>query len=192
MNYKLIFLGFWALLISGCVSRTPPSNVNNACALFKQHPSWLRDAKDVERRWKIPVPIQLSIIYHESRFNARARPARSLLLHTIPWKRPSSAYGYTQALASTWDEYKKHNGGLFTSRADFGDGLDFIGWYANEANKKAGIPRSDAYSLYLAYHEGIGGYQHKTYIHKSWLISLARRVKAKSELYAYQMRSCHV
>jgi hypothetical protein len=189
MNLKLFILLGSVLLLTACVSK-PPSDINNICNVFKQYPKWYTDAKDVERRWKIPVPVQMAIIHQESKFDARARPPRTKLLWVIPWKRPSSAYGYTQALHSTWQEYKNSNGGLFSSRDDFGDGVDFIGWYANQAHIKAGIARADAYQLYLAYHEGIGGYQRKTYLNKPWLITVAHKVKAKSQLYAMQLNYC--
>jgi len=185
---SVIFM-FFVLLLSACVS-SPPSDINNICHIFKQYPKWYTDAKDVEARWKVPVPVQMAIIHQESKFDARARPSRTKLLYVIPWKRPSSAYGYTQALHQTWNEYKRSNGGLFASRDDFSDGVDFVGWYANQANIKARIPRSDAYSLYLAYHEGIGGYLRKTYLKKSWLIPVARKVKARSQIYAMQLNSC--
>ncbi|KTD55781.1 transcriptional regulator [Legionella santicrucis] len=178
-----------AVLLTACVS-PPPADVNNLCNIFRQYPKWYTDAKDVERRWKVPVPVQMAIIHQESKFNARARPPRTKLLYIIPWKRPSSAYGYTQALHDTWKHYKRSNGGLFASRDDFGDGVDFIGWYANQAYIRARIARTDAYSLYLAYHEGIGGYQRKTYLKKSWLIPVARKVQARSQLYAMQLNSC--
>lgn len=189
MNFKIFILVLGVISITACVSR-PPSDVNNVCTIFKQYPKWYKDSKDVEKRWKISVPVQMAIIHQESKFDARARPPRAKLLNIIPWKRPSSAYGYTQALHSTWNQYKRSNGWIWSSRDDFGDGVDFIGWYANEANKTARISRLDAYSLYLAYHEGIGGYQRKTYLKKAWLISVARKVKAKSQMYAMQLNSC--
>lgn len=190
MNYKLLILVISALLITSCVSHPPPRDVNNICNIFKQYPKWYTDAKDVEKRWKVPVPVQMAIIHQESKFDASARPPRTKLLWVIPWKRPSTAYGYTQALHSTWKQYKQTNGWILSSRDDFADGVDFIGWYANQAAIKAHIPRTDAYSLYLAYHEGVGGYQRKTYLQKPWLISVARKVKAKSQTYAMQLNAC--
>lgn len=189
MNIKLFTFLLLILALVSCASR-PPSDVNNICTIFKQYPKWYADASDVEKRWKVPVPIQMAIIHQESKFDATARPPRTKLLWIIPWTRPSSAYGYTQALRSTWQHYKKTSGWVFSSRDDFGDGVDFIGWYANQANIKAGISRTDAYSLYLAYHEGVGGYQKKTYLKKPWLIAVARKVKAKSQSYAMQLHSC--
>ncbi|MCW8399618.1 transglycosylase SLT domain-containing protein [Legionella sp. PATHC038] len=186
---RTFFFLIFALILTACVSH-PPADVNNLCNIFRQYPKWYRDAKDVERRWKVPIPVQMAIIHQESKFNARARPPRQKLFCIIPWKRPSSAYGYTQALHGTWNHYKQSCGGWFASRDDFADGVDFIGWYANEAYKRARVPRTDAYLLYLAYHEGIGGYQRKTYLRKSWLIPVARKVKARSQLYAMQLNSC--
>lgn len=189
MNIKLLFLLLCPLLLLSCVS-PPPRDVNNICNVFKQYPKWYSDAKDVERRWKVPVAVQMAIIHQESKFDARARPPRKKLLWIIPWKRPSSAYGYTQALKGTWAHYKQNNGGLFSSRNDFGDGVDFIGWYANQASIRAGISRSDAYPLYLAYHEGVGGYMKQSYLKKPWLVTVARKVKARSQLYEMQLNSC--
>lgn len=189
MNIKIPLLLLCPLLLLSCAS-APPRDVNNICNIFKQYPKWYTDAKDVERRWKVPVAVQMAIIHQESKFDARARPPRKKLLRIIPWKRPSSAYGYTQALRGTWAHYKQKNGGLFSSRGDFADGVDFIGWYANQANIRAGIPRSDAYPLYLAYHEGVGGYMKKSYLKKPWLVSVAHKVKARSQLYEMQMNSC--
>jgi hypothetical protein len=180
-----------ALGLVGCVS-VPPKNVDNLCHIFKQYPKWYRDAEDVERRWRVPVAVQMAIIHQESRFNGRAQPPRSTLLWFIPWTRPSTAYGYAQALNGTWALYKKTNGGLFSARDSFGDGVDFIGWYANMAHQKDGIRRDDTYSLYLAYHEGVGGYQRKTYLRKRWLMKVARKVQARARLYQAQLNSCDV
>lgn len=188
-RFKPVIAFFFAILLSGCVS-SPPSDINNICNIFRQYPRWYTDSKDVERRWKIPVPVQMAIIHQESKFNARAKPPRQKLLWIIPWTRPSSAYGYAQALEGTWQHYKRNNGGFLSTRDDFGDAVDFIGWYANEANKRGRIPRTDAYLLYLAYHEGVGGYLNKSYLKKPWLIQVARKVKAKSELYSMQLNRC--
>ncbi len=186
----LTLIAFSFLLLS-CVSK-PPSDVDNVCRIFKQYPRWYRDAKDVERRWRVPVAVQMAIIHQESRFNARAKPPRTKLLWIIPFRRPSSAYGYAQALRPTWRQYKKarDGGSLFAARDEFDDAVDFIGWYANRANHIAHVPRYDAYNLYLAYHEGTGGYLRRTYLQKPWLIQVARKVKARSQLYQAQLERC--
>lgn len=178
------------LSLTACVSPPPPSDLDNVCNIFKEYPKWYTHAKDVERRWKVPIPVQMAIIHQESKFVAHAKPPRQKLLGFIPWKRPTTATGYAQALHGTWNEYKQTNGGVLSSRHNFSDGVDFIGWYANLAHRRAGINRSDAYPLYLAYHEGIGGYQRKTYLKKAWLLPVARKVKARSQLYTMQLNSC--
>ncbi|MFY7698434.1 MAG: transglycosylase SLT domain-containing protein [Legionella sp.] len=185
-----IYVWIAITLLSGCVS-VPPHDVNNICSIFKQYPRWYDDAKDVEKRWRVPLEVQMAIIHQESKFNARAQPGRKKLLSMIPWTRPSTAYGYAQALRGTWALYKKNNGSLFSARDDFADGVDFIGWYANMAYRQAGIPRNDAYRLYLAYHEGIGGFRRKTYLRKSWLPPVARKVQARAAIYRAQLVRCH-
>ncbi|MCA0403052.1 MAG: hypothetical protein LCH30_04555 [Proteobacteria bacterium] len=190
MKLKLLFI-FISLLLIGCVSK-PPRDVNNICNIFKQYPKWYWDAEDVQKRWLVPIPVQMAILHQESKFDGRATPPRTKLLWIIPWKRPSSAYGYTQALKSTWELYRKTEGGggFFASRDVFSDAVDFVGWYANQAHRKAGISRSDTYNLYLAYHEGIGGFQRKTYLRKGWLIPVARKVKARAQIYEAQLNQC--
>lgn len=190
VNWKLYTLLALVLMLCGCVTKPPPADINNICRIFKQYPSWYADAKDVERRWKVPIPIQMAIIHQESKFDARNKPPRKKLLWVVPWVRQSTASGYSQALNSTWSLYKRSNGSLMSSRASFTDGVDFIGWYANMAYVKARVPRTDPYLLYLAYHEGIGGYNRKTYLNKPWLISVAHKVRAKASLYSMQLNSC--
>lgn len=190
MRIKILIVMLASLVIMGCVSR-PPRDVNNICNVFRQYPRWYADALDAERRWRVPVPVQMAIIHQESKFDARAKPSRRKLLWIIPWTRPSTAYGYSQALTGTWSLYKRSRGGFLASRENFGDGVDFIGWYANQAYIRARIPREDAYALYLAYHEGVSGYQNKTYLRKSWLMPVARKVGARAQLYKAQLASCH-
>nr|WP_231124717.1 hypothetical protein [Piscirickettsia salmonis] len=80
----------------------------------------------------------------------------------IPWSRPTSAYGYAQATDGTWATYQRSTGNSRSSRTDFADAIDFVGWYANRSYSRLGIAKNNAYSLYLAYHEGDGGYRKRT------------------------------
>lgn len=188
MNKNIVLLCLLTLLTS-CV-KSPPKDVDNVCRIFKQYPSWRKETQKVEKHWKVPVAVQMAIVHQESKFNGRAQPERTKLLWIIPWKRPSSAYGYSQALKSTWELYKKSEGGYWVSRDDFGDAVDFIGWYANQARQRAGIAADDAYRLYLAYHEGVTGFQQKTYLKKPWLIHVAQKVKARSQQFSAQLSRC--
>ena len=71
-------------------------------------------------------------------------------------KRPSSAKGYAQAVNSTWEDYKKETGNL-EQASSFSSSVDFIGWYLSKA-PSARIQPQEVDKLYLAYHEGYGGY----------------------------------
>lgn len=186
---RICFLFLLGSLLASCV--TPqPHDVNNICSIFHQYPSWQQDAVDAARRWRVPVPVQMAIMHQESKFDANATPPRNMLFWFIPWNRPTTAHGYTQALNATWAEYKRTSAGMWASREDFTDAVDFIGWYANQAYLKAGIPRDNVHDLYLAYHEGIGGYQRKTYLNKPWLMQVAKKVEVRCKIYQAQLQQC--
>lgn len=188
MKYR--FLCLFVFFLTSCATTPPPRDVNNICSVFRQYPHWYRDAKDVERRWLVPVHVQMAIIHQESKFDGTAEPKRTKLLWFIPWSRPTTAYGYSQALKSTWELYRRSDGGLFASRGSFRDAVDFIGWYANQAYVRARISRKNAFALYLAYHEGVTGYQRKTYLQKKWLPPVAHKVEARARIYQAQLARC--
>ncbi|PIQ43917.1 MAG: hypothetical protein COV52_02915 [Gammaproteobacteria bacterium CG11_big_fil_rev_8_21_14_0_20_46_22] len=178
------------LMLAGC-SPAPPKNTNNICSIFKEYPNWYWDSQEVNKRWGIPISTLMAIIHQESHFQAGAAPPREKILWIIPWKRPTTAYGYSQAVDGTWKLYKQDTGGgFFTSRDDFGNAADFIGWYAYRAHKRAGIAMNNTYAQYLAYHEGIGGYMRGTYRKKQWLINVARKVQRLSWTYHWQLERC--
>jgi hypothetical protein len=190
MIKKIIFAAM--VLLTGCATISPPQQVNDVCRIFNQYPDWYHAARDVERRWLLPIHVQMAIIHQESKFQSDARPPVQYFLGFIPLGRPSSALGYAQALDSTWDLYRQSNGGWFSSRKNFKDAVDFIGWYANGAHRRAGIQRNDAYHLYLAYHEGVTGYLNRSYLKKAWLIPVAHKVSARAKLYQAQMKYCRI
>ncbi len=178
------------LFLLGACSSSPPKNLNDSCAIFREKDGWYADARDSYKKWGVPVHVQMAIIYQESRFRDTAKPPRGKLLWVIPWKRPSSAYGYGQVQDSTWDWYKDSTGNGWADRDDFEDVVDFIGWYGNVSYRTAGISKWDAYNQYLAYHEGHGGYKRKTYRKKAWLIGVAKKVDARSKRYYTQLKKC--
>ena len=106
------------------------------------------------------------------------RPAARRWLWFIPLGRPSSAKGYAQAQDPVWGEYQAERGRLFRSRSDMEDALDFIGWYNDKTWRQLGISRTDAEQLYLAYHEGRGGYRRGTWKKKPKVQRTARNVAA--------------
>lgn len=187
---KICLAAMFMLALSACVSKPQPQNVDNICKIFKQYPSWYWATQDSAKRWGVPINVQMAIVHQESSFSAKAKPERTKLLWVIPWKRPSTAVGYSQALKTTWEEYQNSVGKRWANRSAFHHAVDFIGWYGNQAYRQARVPRGDAYSLYLAYHEGIGGYQRKSYASKQWLINVAEKVQSQSSQYRYQLQSC--
>jgi hypothetical protein len=132
----------------------------------------------------------MAIMKQESAFVADARPPRGWFLGFIPLGRPSSAYGFSQALDGTWERYRQSTGKTGAARDDFGDAVDFMGWYANQSRIELGIPPSDAYRQYLAYHEGQAGYARGSFRRKPWLIDVARNVESTASRYQRQLRGC--
>ena len=188
MRIGLLFL-VASLALAACAS-SPPDNVGDACDIFKEKRSWYKATHRTQKRWGLPKSIQLAIIRAESGFDDDARPERGRFLFIFPGKRPSSARGYAQATDPTWDQYRRATGNRGADRDDFDDAADFIGWYAREANRRAGVRMNDAYGQYLAYHEGWGGYSRGTYRNNRWLRDKASRVATTAEVYQRQLNRC--
>ena len=180
------------LIVSSCGGgyKAPPRNLENACSIAQERPKYVRAFKATERRWGVPVAVQMATIYQESKFRGDARTPFRYVLGVIPMGRQSSAFGYSQALDGTWDEYRKAMGKRGAKRDDIRDATDFIGWYMNRSREKNGIALSDARNQYLAYHEGHYGFSRKTYNRKSWLLRVANDVEARAILYQSQLTSC--
>jgi hypothetical protein len=175
-------------VFSGCA--TAPANVEDICAIFEEKGRWYKAAKKSEKRWGTPIHVQLAIIHQESTFKFDARPPRNKLMGFIPWTRPSDAYGYAQALESTWERYQKDTGRRFADRDDFDDAIDFVGWYTHLSQKMAGISKWDPYNQYLAYHEGQTGWLNKSYRFKGDLKKIARRVEHRAREWGAQLDRC--
>ena len=124
----------------------------------------------------------------ESDFDWLAKPQRQKLFKVIPFKRPSSSFGYSQAVKGTWEQYKNETGNKLATRARFKDSVDFIGWYTNKTNSILNIPLQDAFKQYIAYHEGWGNY--KNYNNNKKVINLANRVEKQSNIYKKQLLEC--
>lgn len=176
-------------LLSACVT-SPPEQVDNVCDIFREKSGWYKDAKESRSRWGVPISVSMAFMWQESRFVATAKPPRKKLWGFIPGPRPSDSYGYSQAKDSTWEWYQRSTGNYGADRDDFGDAIDFIGWYNNVSHKELGISKQDAFRLYLAYHEGHGGYKRQTYRSKDWLVDVARKVDRKAQSYNSQLQEC--
>jgi len=176
-------------LLSGCAS-SPPKQINNICNIFSERPHWYKAAKKSEKRWGSSIALMMAFMHQESRFVSRAKPPRDKIFGFIPGPRKSSAYGYSQAQKGTWSDYKKGSGNWGADRDDFQDAIDFIGWYNQQTTRRNGVSLGNAYNLYLAYHEGHGGFNRKTYNNKDWLKKVAKKVAKQRSTYSSQLKGC--
>ena len=185
-NLKTNFIILVFFILTSCSSI--PSNTSNSCSIFDEKYLWYKHAKSTEEKWGTPVHIQLAIIKMESDFDRLAKPPRQKLFKVIPYKRPSSSFGYSQAIKGTWQQYKNETGNKYATRARFKDSVDFIGWYTNKTESILKIPKTDAFNQYVAYHEGWGNY--KNYKKNKKIIRLAKRVEKQANLYKKQLIQC--
>ena len=181
---SLIF--FIIFFLSACSSI--PKNTSNSCSIFEEKYLWYKHAKKTEQKWGTPVYLQLAIIKMESSFDRFAKPPRQKLFKVVPYKRPSSSFGYSQAVKGTWKQYKDETGNKYATRARFKDSVDFIGWYTSKTEKILKISKEDAFKQYIAYHEGWGNY--KNYKNNKKVINLANRVEKQSNIYKKQLSDC--
>ena len=182
-KFKIFFL---LLIITACSS--VPKNTADGCSIFSERYLWYKHTKKTELKWGTPIYVQLAIIKMESDFDWLAKPERYKLFKIIPYKRPSSSFGYSQAVKGTWRQYKKETGNKYALRSRFKDSVDFIGWYTNKSEKILKISKSDAYRQYIAYHEGWGAY--KNYKQNQKIVSLAKKVQKQSNKYKKQLSKC--
>ena len=183
---KINFLLIFVFLISACSSI--PSNTSDSCSIFNERYLWYKHAKKSEQKWGTPIYLQLAIIKMESGFDWLARPPRQKLFKIVPYKRPSSSFGYSQAVKGTWKQYKTETGNKFATRTRFKDSVDFIGWYTTKTEKILKVSKTDAFKQYIAYHEGWGNY--KNYRNNNKVINLAKNVEKQSNIYKKQLSDC--
>ena len=184
LKNNFIFVFFF--LINSCTSI--PSNTSNSCSIFDERYLWYKHAKKSEQKWGTPIYLQLAIIKMESGFDWLAKPPRQKLFKIVPYKRPSSSFGYSQAVKGTWRQYKTETGNKIATRTRFKDSVDFIGWYTSKTEKILKVSKQDAFKQYVAYHEGWGNY--KNYKNNKKVINLAMRVEKQANIYKKQLSDC--
>jgi len=180
------FIIFFFLILTSCSSI--PKNTADGCSIFSERYLWYKYAKKTEKKWGTPIYLQLAIIKMESDFDWLAKPNRTKIFKVIPYRRPSSSFGYSQAVKGTWKQYKNETGNKLATRTRFKDSVDFIGWYTNKTEKILNISKRDVFKQYIAYHEGWGNY--KNYKKKQKVILLAKKVKIQSDKYRSQLKKC--
>jgi len=189
MDTLLVVFSLIFLFIISCTTIKPYMSADS-CILFNEKKNWYKATKKSYDKWGAPISLQLAIVRQESSFKQFAKPKRKRFLGIIPGSRPSTAFGYAQVTNPTWDWYKSRVGNKNASRANFFDIADFIGWYIEESYKTLGISKKDAFNQYLAYHEGQGGWEKKSYNSKKWLIEAAKNVEINTNKYNTQLKKC--
>jgi len=187
LNKNLIFF-FILIFITSCSS--VPKYPQNACKIFGENYLWYKSIAKSSKKYGAPVHIILAFVNKESGFNRWAKPKRTKLFKVIPYKRPSSSFGYSQAVNKTWELYKTETNNPLALRARFRDSVFFISWYISKTNKINKIPLNDAYRQYLNYYLGWGNYSKKVYETDKKAIIYAKNVEKQSKIYKSQLREC--
>ena len=185
-NNLILFIIF--LFLASCSSF--PKYPQNVCKIFGQNYLWYKSAKKSSETYGAPIHIILAIVNKESGFKRWARPPRSKLFKIIPYKRPSSSLGYSQAVKKTWELYKTETNSPLALRTRFKDSVMFIGWYMRKTNKINKVSMDDVFSQYLNFYLGWGNYAKKTYKTDKNAIIYAKIVQKQSKIYKGQLREC--
>ena len=183
-KFFLVFLFF----LTSCSS--VPKYPQNACKIFGENYLWYKHSKKSSETYGAPIHIILAFVKKESGFNRWAKPKRTKLFKVIPYKRPSSSFGYSQAVNKTWEQYKNETNNPVALRTRFKDSVMFIGWYINKTHKINKIPLNDPYRQYLNYYLGWGDYEKKVYKTNKKAIIFAKSVEKQSRIYKSQLREC--
>ena len=130
---RLLRASILLLLLASCGGGrfSAPRNLDDACAILRERPEYYRAMKATERRWGVPVHVQMATIHQESKFIGNAKTPHRFVLGIIPMGRQSTAYGYSQALDGTWEEYQAETRNRSARRDRISDATDFMGWYMN-------------------------------------------------------------
>lgn len=194
---RIISLALSRILLCALLSTVAGCSFNQVreptdiCSIFEQKRGWYRAAVKAEKKWDIPIPIPMAILYQESAFQARAKPPRKWYFGIIPGRRPSTAYGYAQAVNGTWQMFRDETGQQRRDRDDFSDALEFVNYYLDKAARQNGVRRDDIYHLYLNYHEGLAGYRRKRWQNNRSLLKTADRVRRIAGEYQRQYAGCY-
>ena len=60
------------VFLYGCIS-SQPNDIDNICSMFEEKRNWYSSAQSAEKRWGIPIAVNMAVMYQESSFKARAR-----------------------------------------------------------------------------------------------------------------------
>ena len=181
--YFIVFI-----FIASCSS--VPKYPQNACKIFGEKYSYLKYSRAASKKWNVPISSILAVINKESGFRRFAKPKRTKIFKIIPYRRPSSSLGFSQAVNKTWELYKKENNKPIALRISFKNSSDFIGWYFWKTNKINKVSLEDTRNMYLNYYLGWGAYKNKAYEQDRKAIIFAKNVEKQAKIYKIQLREC--
>jgi len=187
LNKNSIYFVIFFFLVS-CSS--VPKYPQNACKIFSEKYFYLKYSRAASKKWNVPISSILAVINKESGFRRFAKPKRTKLFKIIPYRRPSSSLGFSQAVNKTWDLYKKENNKLAALRISFKSSSDFIGWYFWKTNKINKISFTNTRDMYLNYYLGWTAYKNKTYRTDKKAIIFAKSVEKQAKIYKSQLQEC--
>jgi len=187
LNRNFIYFIVFLFLVS-CSS--VPKYPQNACKIFGEKYSYLKYSRAASKKWNVPISSILAVINKESGFRRFAKPKRTKLFKIIPYRRPSSSLGFSQAVNKTWDLYKKENNKPIALRISFKNSSDFIGWYFWKTNKINKVSLKDTRNMYLNYYLGWGAYKNKAYEKDRKAIIFAKNVEKQAKIYKIQLQEC--
>ena len=167
-----------------------PKYPQNACKIFSEKYTYLKYSRAASKKWNVPISSILAVINKESGFRRFAKPKRTKLFKIIPYRRPSSSFGFSQAINKTWELYKKENNKPTALRISYRSSSDFVGWYFWKANKINKVSLSNTRDLYLNYYLGFSAYKNKAYRTDKKAIIFAMSVEKHAKVYKNQLREC--
>ena len=183
LNYFIIFF-----FIVSCSS--VPKYPQNACKVFGEKYFYLKYTRAASKKWGVPISTILAVINKESGFRRFAKPPRYKIFKIVPYRRPSSSFGFSQAITSSWDLYKKENNKPLALRISLKHSSDFIAWYFWKTNKINKVSLKDTRNMYLNYYLGWTAYKKKAYEKDRKAIILAKNVEKQAKIYKNQLREC--
>jgi len=182
----IYFIVFIFLVSCSSVPKYP----QNACKIFGEKYFYLKYTRAASKKWNVPISSILAVINKESGFKRFAKPKRTKIFKIIPYRRPSSSLGFSQAVNKTWELYKKENNKPIALRISFKNSSDFIGWYFWKTNKINKVSLKDTRNMYLNYYLGWGAYKNKAYEKDRKAIIFAKSVEKQAKIYKIQLQEC--
>ena len=187
LKNNLIYSIIFFFLVS-CSS--VPKYPQNACKIFGEKYFYLKYTRAASKKWGVPISSILAVINKESGFRRFAKPPRHRIFKIIPYRRPSSSLGFSQAVNKTWDLYQKENNKPAALRISYKSSSDFIGWYFWKANKINKVSLNNTRDLYLNYYLGFSAYKNKAYQTDKKAIIYAKSVEKQAKIYKSQLLEC--